>query len=326
MTLFRSRPNEYKSSDYETKRNLIKSRNQQRKRAQNLRGRVGELEAENERLRRELQQAKEEVLLTRQLSNLETGISDEQDPAIEQPLAKMRIAGHRFTATMVALCINLANQIGFRRAARALRTVAMALKLDIEIPKHDTIRNWAGRIGVAELKDTFRKDQAVLWMADHSSQIGVEKVLLIIGIALEDLPEPGKTLSFDKVRVLAIVPGRHWKKEDVGREYQKLAEQIGAPRYLLSDGAVELREPAETLKKDGHPTIVLGDFKHYAANVLEKEIGRSERFKEFITQVGLSRNRTQQTELSHFAPPPLYRTRAAMAQLILGRLGLRRKM
>ena len=62
-------------------------------------------------------------------------------------------------------------------------------------------------------------------MADHSSQIGAEKVLLIIGIALEDLPEPGQTLSFDKVKVLAIVPGKHWKKEDVGREYQKLAEQ-----------------------------------------------------------------------------------------------------
>jgi hypothetical protein len=128
---------------------------------------------------------------------------------------------------------------------------------------------------------------------------------LIIGIALEELPEPGETLLFDKVKVLAIVPGKHWKKEDVGREYQKLAEQIGAPRYLLSDGAIELREPAEMLEKDGQPTIVLGDFKHYAANVLEKEIGRSERFKEFVTQVGLSRNRTQQTELSHFAPPPL---------------------
>ena len=306
MTLFRSRPNDYKSSDYEIKRNLTKSRNRQRKRAKNLRAKVGELEAEIQRLRRELQQAKEQVLLIRQLSNIETGPSDGQGTAaIEQPLAQTPIVGHSFPAAMVALCINLAKQIGFRPAARALRTVARALKLDIKIPKHDTIRNWAKRVGVAELKDTFCKDQAVLWMADHSSQIGAEKVLLIIGIALEDLPEPGQTLSFDKVKVLAIVPGKHWKKEDVGRVYQTLAEQIGAPRYLLSDGAVELREPAETLEKDGQPTIVLGDFKHFAANVLEKEIGRSERFREFITQVGLSRNRTQQTELSHFAPPPL---------------------
>ena len=306
MTLFRSCPSDYKSSDYETKRNLIKSRNRQRKRAQNLRVRVGELEAENQRLQRELEHTKDQVLLIRQLSNVAPSTSDGPGTAcIEQPLAKMPIVNHSFTATMIALCIDLAKQIGFRPAARALQTVAMALKLNIKTPKHDTIRNWAQRIGIAELKDTFRKDQAVLWMADHSSQIGNEKVLLIIGIALEDLPELGQTLSFDKIKVLAIVPGKHWKKEDVGREYQKLAEQIGAPRYLLSDGAIELREPAESLEKDGQPTIVLGDFKHYAANVLEKEIGRSEQFKGFITQIGLSRNRTQQTELSHFSPPPL---------------------
>jgi hypothetical protein len=107
MTLFRARPNEYKSSDCETKRNLIESRNRQRKRAQNLRVRVGELEAENQRLRCELQQAEERVLLIRQLSNIETGTSDGQGAAaIEQPLAKMPIVGHSFTATTVALSIN----------------------------------------------------------------------------------------------------------------------------------------------------------------------------------------------------------------------------
>ena len=160
-------------------------------------------------------------------------------------------------------------------------------------------------MGVGELEDAFDKDQDVHWMADHSSQIGAEKVLLIIGTAIEDLPEPGQTLSLEDAKVLAIVPGQKWKKEHVGREYQKLAERIGAPRYLLSDGATELRDPAEKLEKDGKKTIVLGDLKHHAANVLEKQIGRSERFKAFITQIGLTRNRVQQTELSHFSPPPL---------------------
>jgi hypothetical protein len=206
---------------------------------------------------------------------------------------------------MVALCINLAMQIGFRPAKRALQTIFDALRVNIKVPSHDAIRNWSCRVVVGELEDTFDKDQDVLWMADHSSQIGAEKVLLIIGIAVEDLPEPGQTLSLEDVKVLAIVPGQKWKKEDVGREYQKLAEQIGAPRYLLSDGATELRDPAEALEKDGRKTIVLGDLKHHAANVLEKQIGRDERFQAFITQVGLTRNRAQQTELSHFSPPPL---------------------
>jgi len=137
------------------------------------------------------------------------------------------------------------------------------------------------------------------------SQIGKERLLVIVGVALDDLPPPGQTLGFDKMKVLALVPGQAWKKEDVEREYLKLASEIGPPVYLLSDGASELRNPAEKLGKGGEKTIILGDLKHHAANVLEKEIGRGERFKSFISEVGLTRNRVQQTELNQFAPPTL---------------------
>ena len=89
------------------------------------------------------------------------------------------------------------------------------------------------------------------------------------------------------------------------REYLKLAKQIGSPVYLLCDGATELRDAAQKLEKNGEKTIVLGDLKHHAANILEKEIGRSERFSTFLSEVGLARNRVQQTVLDQFAPPTL---------------------
>jgi len=220
-------------------------------------------------------------------------------------LSDFPIHGHQYAAKMILLCIELGTQIGFRRAQKALKTIFAAMNIPLEVPSYETIRQWASRVGIGKLEDTFNKAQKTLWMSDHSNQIGQEKVLLIIGIELKDLPEPGKTLCLDDVKVLAIVPGQKWKKEDVAREYQKLADRIGAPHYLLCDGAVELREPAENLEKDGRKTVVLGDLKHHAANVLEKEIGRSDRFKEFLSQIGVTRNRIQQTELSHLAPPPL---------------------
>jgi hypothetical protein len=66
-----------------------------------------------------------------------------------------------------------------------------------------------------------------------------------------------------------------------------------------------LQDPAKELEKNGKKTVVLTDLKHHAANVLEKLIGRSDRFKTFLSEVGLTRNRVQQTELSVFVPPPL---------------------
>jgi hypothetical protein len=227
-------------------------------------------------------------------------------PMISHPIqCEKPLPGHQFGVTLIAAAIELAKRVGFRAASDALEILFGLLKIDQKVPSHDAIEQWTLRLGGASLKETFTKGDRVLWMADHSSQIGKERVLLIIGIALHDLPPPGETLCLERMKVLAIVPGQSWKKEDVEREYRKLAERIGAPVYLLCDGAVELRDPAQKLEKDGQKTIVLGDLKHHAANVLEKEIGRCERFKSFMSQVGLTRNRVQQTELSHFAPPPI---------------------
>lgn len=304
--LFRSKPALYSSTAYETKRNLIRSRDRQRSRAKRLRNKVEILESQNEQLRRQVAEMQKQLQEERQIFELKRSTAKQESCPVANPLlSDLPIRGHQFAAKMIALCINLAMKIGFRGARQALKTVFAAINLPLKIPSRDAIRLWASRVGVGELQDTFHPDQQVLWMADHSSQIGQEKVLLIIGIEVKHLPAPGQTLCLDHVKVLAIVPGRKWKKEDVAREYQKLAERIGAPRYLLCDGAIELREPAETLEKDGRKTIVLGDLKHHAANVLEKQIGRSERFKTFLSQIGLTRNRIQQTELSHFAPPPL---------------------
>lgn len=305
MELFRTKPSQYRST-YETKRNLIRSRDNQRMRAKRLRRKVDALETENQQLRQLLKRANEQIQVNQQFLQAERSTSSERtSPAPNPLLCELPIPGHQFAARMIALCINLAKQVGFRPARRALQTIFDAMKLKLKVPSHDAIRNWTSRVGVGELEDTFSEDQDVLWMADHSSQIGTEKVLLIIGIAVEDLPGPGDTLSLEDVKVLAIVPGKRWKKEDVAREYRRLAARIGVPRYLLCDGAIELREPAESLEKDGRKTIVLGDLKHHAANILEKQIGRSERFKTFLSQIGLTRNQIQQTELSHFVPPPL---------------------
>jgi len=263
---------------------------------------VARLRQELDRLRQRLDRTEGELELAR-VQVLRQGMAEK--PEGSGRLGKRPLRGHQFCTSLIALSIELGKQVGFRGAARVLKLVFDAMGIEQKVPSHDAIEQWTLRLGVSSLFATFRKDQRVIWLVDHSVQIGSERVLLIVGVALEDLPGPGETLEFDKVKVLAVVPGESWKKEDVEREYRKLAERIGAPVYLVCDGDAALREAAEILERDGQKTIVLGDLKHYAANVLEKEIGRSERFRSFVGEVGLTRSRIQQTELSHFVPPPL---------------------
>lgn len=265
-----------------------------------------ELDQRNELFKQRTKELKD---VTRELESLQAELVMRSaiEPCVSPSLIERErpMPGFQFTLRLIVMAIELGKRVGFRGAAEAMQIIFAGLDMDTKVPSHDAIEQWTLRLGVGLLKDTFMPGQRVLWMADHSSQVGKERLLLIVGVDLDDLPAPGESLTFEKLKVLAVVPGVSWKKEDVAREYLKVAEQIGVPAYLLCDGAVELREPAEKLELNGQKTIVLGDLKHRAANVLEKELSRSERFQSFLNEVSLTRNRIQQTELDLFTPPTL---------------------
>lgn len=84
--------------------------------------------------------------------------------------------GFQFSLTIIAMAIELGKRVGFRAAADAMQIVFDNLKLDMKVPSHDAIEQWTLRLGVASLSDTFKKGERVLWMADHSSQIGKERL------------------------------------------------------------------------------------------------------------------------------------------------------
>lgn len=71
---------------------------------------------------------------------------------------------------------------------------------------------------------------------------------------------------------------------------------------MLTDGAVELRDGAKCLENQRSDTIVLRDFKHYAANVLKSLLGNDVRFQEVGGKIGKTRSAIQQTELAHLTP------------------------
>lgn len=211
---------------------------------------------------------------------------------------------HCYGARMISLCVNLASTVGLRSAEASLKLFFDWLGVRTKVPDWTTIRTWLCRVGVAALQEPVERADDWIWMADHSNQIGEEKVLVILGVRASKLPEPGQPLRHEDVRVLAVIPATEWKREDVTREYVALAERIGKPMALLVDGAVELRDGAQTLEKEGKTVLVIRDFKHHAANVLKKVVGNDERFDQFLTLVGRTRSAIQQTELSHLTPPP----------------------
>ncbi len=178
-----------------------------------------------------------------------------------------------------------------------------ASKSNVTLPHWTGVRMWLMRTGVAALEEPFESCEDMIWLADHSNQIGPEKTLVILGVQASKLPPSGTALTHADMRVLAVVPGTSWKREDVSRAYEQLADKIGNPLAIVVDGACELRDGAEILQKRRDSMLILGDFMHRAANVLKNVVGNSPAFASFNSQVGATRSAVQQTELGHFTPP-----------------------
>lgn len=210
---------------------------------------------------------------------------------------------HQFGPRLISLAVNLGRTVGLRGAERTMQIVFDWLGVPQRIPDCTSIRFWMQRLGIAALRAPVEEADDWVWMSDHSNQIGPDKVLVVLGVRASQLPPPGTPLKHEDVRLLAAQPGTSWKRDDVAKVYRELAERCGPPRAVVSDGAVELREPTACLNDRRSDTITLYDFKHKAAKLLEKQLARDKRFAEFNTKLGQTRAAIQQTELAHLTPP-----------------------
>lgn len=251
------------------------------------------------------QQEREIHELKQQVRRLETEKRITAENAIRVLPEDPPIGSHGYGARMVRLAVALAKTVGLRGAARSLQVVFRWLGVTQKTPHFTTIRIWLQRLGVAELQTPVEVADDWVWMVDHSNQIGPEKALVVRGIRASQLPPPGTTLKHEDVRLLMVKPGTTWKSEDMANAYTELAKQVGLPRAVLCDGASELRDGAESLKKQRSDTIVLNDFKHKGANFFKAMLAKDERFAEFTTLLGRTRSAIQQTELGHLVPRSL---------------------
>ncbi len=283
---------------------LLRSRETQAERAKSRTQDIRGLKQVNRQQQRAIFQFEEQVA---QMRSQIIQLKAENERLRQQPPAlpdDPRLPSHGFGPKMISLCVNLARKIGLRPTAACLRVVFDWLGITEKLPEWTTIRTWLLRVGVASIEQPVEPADDWIWMADHSNQIGPEKALVVIGLQASKMPPPGVALTHQDVRVLWVEPGVSWKREDMAQAYEKLAEQSGChPMAVLVDGAVELREGAEILLKRREDMVILGDFKHYAANVLKKIVGGDERFSELSTLIGRTRSAIQQTELAHLTPP-----------------------
>ena len=189
-----------------------------------------------------------------------------------------------------------------RGSSVVMRTIFNFLSLPHLTPSWYTGRLWMMRIGLYKLNMAKEKADDWIWIIDHSVQMGIEKLLLILCIRKKDLPV-GRALNFSDVEVLDLQPVKKSNGEIVYRQLESNIAKTGVPVEIISDHGSDLKKGIDTFLKKHEEAAYVHDIKHAIANILKKELGCNELWKEFISLCASSKRKLQQTLLAAIAPP-----------------------
>ena len=193
--------------------------------------------------------------------------------------------------------------VSLRGVPRVLVVIAEAFGWDLEVPHWTTGRLWLMRLGHALLTQPLEQADDWAWLVDHSVQIGPEKCLVILGIRLQNLPEPGHCLTHHALQLIALIPQASWTQPEVDEALEAAVERTGMPRVIVDDHGVDLHGGVTLFQARHSVTAEIYDLKHKAACLLKGRLAKDERWQAFQTQLGQSRCAIQQTELGFLVPP-----------------------
>jgi len=193
--------------------------------------------------------------------------------------------------------------VSLRGVPRVLAVVAEACGWALPIPHWTTGRLWLLRLGHALLTAALEKATDWAWLIDHSVQIGQEKCLVILGIRLRDLPQPGQCLQHTDLHLIALVPRKSWTRVEVDEELQVASQRTGVPRVIVDDHGVDIAGGVSYFQERHHQTVEVYDAKHKAACLLKKRLEKNDRWQAFHQKMTQTRCAIQQTELAFLGPP-----------------------
>jgi hypothetical protein len=207
---------------------------------------------------------------------------------------------------MITLFLRLVLNAGvsMRGASRVIATVSEALGLALPAPCWTTGRLWLLRLGHAMRTAALLKTNDWAWLIDHSVQIGQEKCLVILGVRLSDLPEPGQSLGHQDLELIELMPAKSWTRAQVDAALEKAVQRTGvAPRVIVNDHGVDLTGGVALFQKRHDDTVEIYDAKHKAACMMKGRLEKNPRWQAFVTLLGQTRCAVQQTELAFLTPP-----------------------
>jgi hypothetical protein len=205
----------------------------------------------------------------------------------------------------VGLFIELALSatIGLRGAARSMGVVKDFFKLPLSIPSWHSGRLWLMRVGYYKLTRAKEIADDWVWIIDHSIQLGSEKCLVILGLRLCNLPDPGQYLQHKHLEPIELLPVTKSNGDVVYEQLKETTKKTGIPKVILGDQGSDLKAGINRFCNEYQQTVYVYDIKHKIANILKSKLAQNNKWIQFTKFATQAKKQLQQTSLAHLAPP-----------------------
>ena len=223
---------------------------------------------------------------------------------IKATTAPLRVPGHTYPAQLIALAVLIVVQANgsLRCAAKTVGFVAELLGWSYAVPSHTSVRRWVVRCGLYQLEYATQKAGKYVAILDESSQIGREKLLLMLGVKMEDDKSRCAPLAGVDVEVLGLEVQQSWTGEDIAdfisRNLARLPKINIA--YFITDGGTNL---AKALKILGFDAV--GDCTHVMMNAVKKLLKDDAVLSRLSAEIGQLRRKLLLTAEGYLLPPSL---------------------
>jgi len=214
------------------------------------------------------------------------------------------LARHSYGLDEVDLNLQmLLSSIGIRASSRAIEIVGVQKTGgNIRTPCWHTGRLWLMKLGLFKLSEEKEAAKDWIWIADHSIQLGTEKVLVVLGIQAKNLPE-ARALDFSDMTTLGLFISKSTNGKKVAEQLRSIANEYGEPMHIVSDGGPDLKSGIDTFINMTSGTKFIYDIKHKIAIHLKKLLGTDESWLSFCELCTKAQSYMRQTESAALAPP-----------------------
>ena len=198
--------------------------------------------------------------------------------------------------------------VSFRSVPRFLELLkVLNLSQTTWVPHFTSVINWVLRYGLFKLQQVHKLQKPWAAIIDHSIDIGVKKILVVLRVPLEHLAKKSGALTLKDCECIGLCIAETSDHKTVAQQLEDIFKIAGNPTLIIKDGAGNLAKGVAFWKSIAKPKlcIVVDDIGHFLANALKAQFSKLKQFKKLLTIIRSGASQLRQTKLAYLTPPKI---------------------